>query len=224
MGTLHSGEGNKAEEQVWVGVRDDLLVGPSYGAGMIGALICWSKSWPGPLGTWRGARLGPEGTNQAAQDRAPGASGAGKWKWFSQMRVLPAGGRPTPSGHGGQRRGPGREPAGGRPLTPRGGMRAGLRAACVRLAASLYLARPGSYAGQLEGPTMATWARARRGCHRRHRLALGSRLQAGGPRWLRPRRALRQGHPGRAPGGPAIGPALTSPETSLSGKPRLPRL
>lgn len=104
------GGGNKAEEQVWVGVRDDLLVGPSYGAGVIGAPICWSKSLARPLGD---VERSPAGTGGEAGTRRltielPGASGAGKWKWFSQMRVLPAGGRPHPSGDGGQRRGPGR--------------------------------------------------------------------------------------------------------------------
>ena len=44
------GGGNKAEQQVWVAVRDDLVVGPSYGAGVIGAPICWSNSLVRPLG------------------------------------------------------------------------------------------------------------------------------------------------------------------------------
>ena len=88
LGTLRSGEGgNKAEQQVWVGVRDDLLVGPSYGAGVIGAPICWSKSLARPLGD---VERNPAGTGGDAGTRRvtiehPGASGAGKWKWFSQM-------------------------------------------------------------------------------------------------------------------------------------------
>ncbi|KAI4545232.1 hypothetical protein MG293_005498 [Ovis ammon polii] len=47
----------------------------------------------------------------------------------------------------------------------------------VRLAASLYLARPGSCAGQLERPSNGDLGREHgSSCHRRHRLALGSRL------------------------------------------------
>ena len=119
----------KQNKQVWVGVRDDLLVGPSYGAGVIGAPICWSKSLARPLGD---VERSPAGTGGDAGTRRvtiehPGAAGAGKWKWFSQMRVPPAGGPPSHlSGQGGRRRGPGQPET---CLTLRGGMRAGSKAA-----------------------------------------------------------------------------------------------
>lgn len=92
----------------------------------------------------------------------------------------------------------------------------------VRPPASLYLARPGSCAGQLERPSNGDLGREHgRSCHRRHRLALGSGLPGRrGPNLPRPRRALRQSpRAGLRGEGPRSVPPLTSPlETSLSGE------
>lgn len=60
-----------------------------------------------------------------------------------------------------------------------------------------------------------------RDCHRRHRLALGSRLPGRrGPNWPHPRRALRRSpRAGFRRGGATVGPAPdVSPETSLRGE------
>lgn len=92
FGDPRSGEGgNKAEQQVWVGVRDDLVVGPSYGAGVIGAPTCWSNSLARLLGDVERSPAGTGGDTgtEWLTIEPPGASGAGKWNWFSQMWVHP---------------------------------------------------------------------------------------------------------------------------------------
>ena len=196
-----------------MGVRDDLLVGPSYGAGVIGAPICWSKSLARPLGD---VERNPAGTGGDAGTRRvtiehPGASGAGKWKWFSQMRVPPAGGPPPPlrAWRPATRAGPARDlpDAAGRDASR-------IEGSVVRPPASLYLARPGSCAGQLERPSNGDLGREHgRSCHRRHRLALGSRLPGRrGPNLPRPRRTLLQSpRAGLRGEGPRSVPPLTSP-------------
>lgn len=95
LGTVRSG-GNKAEEQVWVGVRDEPELGPCSGTGAIGAPTC-SFTWPGsgergekPCRDRRG--LGNALAPGRSCLRAYGASGTGKWKWFSRTQAPPLGG------------------------------------------------------------------------------------------------------------------------------------
>lgn len=117
--------GNKAEEQVWVGVRDDEpVLGPSCGAGAVGAPTCSANYMARLLGK---AERSPAGTGGASGTWRltivpTGASGPGKWKWFSRTREWEA---PARSPHtaprawrSATRAGPARDLPGG------GGMRA----------------------------------------------------------------------------------------------------
>ena len=84
--------------------------------------------WPGPLGTWRETRLGPEGTREPGGSRSSTREplGLGSGSGSPRCGSLPREDPPHLSGHGGRRRGPGQPET---CLTLQGGMRAGSKAA-----------------------------------------------------------------------------------------------
>ena len=202
-----------------MGVRDDEpVLGPSCGAGVIGAPTCSSNYLTRLLGK---AERSPAGTRGASETWRltivpTGASGPGKWKWFSRTRAWEAPAQPPPPGprawRSATRAGPARDLPGGE------GDASSVRGSPVSPAAPLCSARRGEGAPRrgARGPAMAAQggSTARRR-HPRHRLGLGDWPPGGrGPSRPRPRRTLRRSRGVDRPGCQGEGPYSAPPPRS----------